>query len=56
MAYYKVCPLCGSHLDPGEKCTCQKDREREAAEREQRELKMQRYFTVDDNGQMKLAI
>lgn len=23
MAYYKVCPHCGAHLDPGEVCDCQ---------------------------------
>ena len=23
MAYYDVCPDCGAHLDPGEKCDCQ---------------------------------
>ena len=22
MAYYRVCPDCGAHLDPGEKCDC----------------------------------
>lgn len=22
MAYYKVCPHCGAHLDPGEACDC----------------------------------
>ena len=22
MAYYKTCPLCGAHLDPGESCDC----------------------------------
>ena len=22
MAYYNICPDCGSNLDPGEKCTC----------------------------------
>ena len=21
--YYKVCPFCGAHLDPGERCDCQ---------------------------------
>lgn len=20
--YYKICPNCGTHLDPGEKCDC----------------------------------
>lgn len=22
MSYYHVCPNCGSHLDPGERCDC----------------------------------
>lgn len=26
MAYYNVCPECGNHLDPGEKCTCMEER------------------------------
>lgn len=35
MAYFKVCPGCGGHLDPGEKCSCQrqKGQEREALEK-----------------------
>ena len=20
---YRICPLCGAHLDPGERCDCQ---------------------------------
>lgn len=31
MAFYHTCPLCGSNLDPGEKCDC----ESETAMREQ---------------------
>ena len=23
MSYYRVCPLCGAALDPGERCDCQ---------------------------------
>ena len=23
MSYYRTCPLCGAHLDPGESCGCQ---------------------------------
>lgn len=23
MHYYHICPLCGSSLDPGERCDCQ---------------------------------
>lgn len=26
MAYYRICPNCGSHLDPGEQCDCQQER------------------------------
>ena len=25
MSYYKTCPLCGAHLDPGEVCECKKE-------------------------------
>lgn len=26
MAYFNVCENCGAHLDPGERCTCQKEK------------------------------
>ena len=26
MAYYNICPDCGSNLDPGEKCTCMEEK------------------------------
>ena len=26
MAYFNVCPKCGSHLDPGERCDCTEDK------------------------------
>ncbi len=29
MPYYNICPYCGSHLDPGERCDCQDKREPE---------------------------
>lgn len=30
MPYYNICPHCGSHLDPGERCDCkQEDDEQE---------------------------
>lgn len=25
MSYYRVCPYCAAHLDPGEKCDCRED-------------------------------
>lgn len=37
MSYYRVCPRCGDHLDPGEICGCKEDatqrRREELAER-----------------------
>lgn len=27
MSYYKTCPTCGAHLDPGEACDCQAKKE-----------------------------
>ena len=27
--YYRKCPVCGCHLDPGERCTCEEERRRE---------------------------
>lgn len=29
MAFYNTCPLCGSNLDPGEPCNCEREREQE---------------------------
>lgn len=26
MAYYNVCPECGSNLDPGERCDCEMEK------------------------------
>lgn len=26
MSYYRVCPLCGAALDPGERCDCQEEK------------------------------
>lgn len=35
MKYFRTCPRCGSHLDPGEKCDCQKRREEHVGERKE---------------------
>ncbi len=34
MSYYRVCPLCGAHLDPGERCDCREEEERRRKEAE----------------------
>ena len=60
MAYYNVCPECGSNLDPGEKCDCAAERE------EMRHFYMERTrlepvsgqttFIWDDKEEMGVAV
>ena len=28
MSYYRTCPDCGAHLDPGERCDCKDEKDR----------------------------
>lgn len=32
MSYYRVCPNCGANLDPGERCDCQDEEDRDERE------------------------
>lgn len=32
MSYYRVCPDCGAHLDPEERCDCQDEEKEEERE------------------------
>ena len=34
MPYYKICEKCGATLDPGEKCTCEREYREEQEEKE----------------------
>lgn len=36
MSYYRVCRICGAHLDPGESCDCQKE-DKPSGEKEENE-------------------
>ncbi len=47
MAYYRSCQHCGSNLDPGERCGCQAEVERQ-----------ERLFaeTVDENGNRQIML
>lgn len=51
MAYYNVCPVCGSNLDPGERCDCQSIR---AKEQEKNRLFFSQMLRTEKNsGQMR---
>lgn len=48
MAYYRVCPLCGAHLDPQEFCVCQE-------KSEQLRKKFELITIVSDSGQIEIG-
>lgn len=49
MAYFDVCEHCGATLDPGEKCTCDKDIE-------DYKNKMAELTATDGGGQLYLKV
>lgn len=53
MAYYNVCPDCGSNLDPGERCDCQNIRAKEQGKN--RLFFSQMLRTEKSSGQMSFA-
>lgn len=50
--YAYICPDCGCYLDPGERCDCGEEREREK-EKSAEILKM---LKVEKSGQMKISL
>lgn len=53
MAYYNVCPDCGSNLDPGERCDCQNIMAKE--QEKNRLFFSQMLRTEKSSGQMSFA-
>jgi len=53
LAYYNVCETCGAHLDPGERCDCEEERERE---RREADVIFRLLYEIDDDGQYRMAI
>ena len=35
MSYYRECPRCGAHLDPGERCSCHNEEKKESKDHEE---------------------
>lgn len=56
MAFYRICPYCHAHLDPGEVCDCQLDREHKEREQRKTEAESVRMLEVEKSGQLRLAI
>lgn len=50
--YGYICPECGAHLDPEERCEC-----REEKNQQEKKLKEQeKLFKLEKNGQLSLAV
>lgn len=47
MAYYNVCPNCGSNLDSGERCDCEKEKKQE---QEMRQMYFNRCLRMEKNS------
>lgn len=39
MSYFRICPICGAHLDPGEKCDCVEEKAAKAYKEQQEQQK-----------------
>lgn len=52
MQYYE-CPLCGAHLDHGEKCDCEAEKEQKKKERS---AFLKNKFMIEKSGQYRLTV
>lgn len=50
MAYYKICPRCGAHLDPGEPCDCEDEKKK------REEFFEENLQVVPETGQMAFCL
>ena len=48
--YEYICPVCGAHLDPGERCDCEDQKQ----DRPQKETVIE--FAVEKDGQLRIAV
>lgn len=49
MSYYRICPLCGSNLDPGEVCDC-RDKKTPAGASDTDEGEAEKVLTGSDSA------
>lgn len=45
--YFRICPVCGAHLDPGESCECEKVPEDPEAEAERKRKADRRKLRIE---------
>lgn len=50
MSYFKVCPICGSHLDPGESCADCRDKNTPAGAANTDEGKVEKVLEGSDSA------
>lgn len=53
--YGYICPDCGCHLDPQEKCDCREEREQKREKAAVFSKRMESMIRVGEDGQMQLV-
>lgn len=56
MAYYRVCPKCGSFLDPGERCDCCVEHMTKIEQKRKAAESIEKIIQEERNGQLRLVI
>lgn len=56
MSFYKICPVCGANLDPGERCSCH-DEEIIMQEKKAKAMEfIEKMVKEERSGQLRLAV
>ncbi len=56
MSFYRTCPNCGAHLDPGERCDCEDARFAKQEKRWKERDRLEAALIEEKNGQLRMAV
>lgn len=53
--YAHKCEFCGAYLDPGERCDCLDEKEKESKKTQKQAIDLSKYIREGKHGQLKLV-